>query len=241
MTLVGDILRRFEGGRVKCILCRRSVNSAEIKGDGVGVCKSCYDRIMKTSAKDYYETGSYVKRLFAPFAYRDNIRDAIFEFKFGGSYAYGDVFAELVFKALPPYYLYDDYDMIVPVPLSVERFNERGFNQAELFAVGLSKRLGIPLVNDVLFRTRNTLRQMTLTRNLRERNVDGAFYAVESEVSGKKILIADDIYTAGATARACAKELLSKGAKEVSAVVIGTNFYDKHRYTETVKIPTVMK
>ncbi len=217
------------------------MSSAEIKGDGVGVCKSCYDRVMKSCTKDYYDTESNVKRLFAPFAYRDNIRDAIFEFKFGGSYAYGDIFAELVHRALPPYYLYDNYDMIVPVPLHSERFNERGFNQAELFADGLSKRLGVPSVNDVLFRTRNTMHQMALTRNLRERNVSGAFYAVESEVSGKKILLADDIYTAGATARACAKELLGKGAKEVSAVVIGTNFDKMHRYTETVKIPTVMK
>lgn len=196
---------------------------------------------MKTSAKDYYDTESSIKRLFGPFDYSDNLRDAIFEFKFGGSYAYGDVFAELVFRALPPYYLYDDYDMIVPVPLYGERLKERGFNQAELFADGLSRRLGVPLANDVLFRTRNTMRQMALSRSLRERNVDGAFYAVESEVSGKRILLADDIYTAGATARSCAKELLSKGAKEVSAVVIGTNFYNKHSYTETVKIPTVMK
>lgn len=241
MALFGDVLRRLEGGRVKCILCRRSVSSAEITGDGVGVCKDCYDRIMKSSAKDYYDAGSSIRRLFGPFDYRDNIRDAIFEFKFRGSYAYGDIFAELVYRALPPYYIYSDYDMIVPVPLHSKRFKERGYNQAELFADGLSKRLGIPLANDVLFRTRDTMRQMALTRSLRERNVNGAFYAVESEVSGRRVLIADDIYTVGATVRSCAKELLGKGAKEVSAVVIGTNFYDRHSYSETVKIPTVMK
>ncbi len=196
---------------------------------------------MKTCAKDYYETKGNVKRLFAPFAYSGDIRDAIFEFKFGGSYAYGDIFAELVYRALPPYYLYSDYDMIVPVPLHIERFKERGYNQAELFADGLSKRINVPLAGDVLFRTRNTMHQMFLTRTLRERNVDGAFYAVEKEVSGKKILLADDIYTAGATARACAKELLHKGAKEVSAVVIGTNFDKKDDYVPTVRIPTVMK
>lgn len=76
---------------------------------------------MKSRAGDYYDTGGVIRRLFAPFEYKDEIRRAIFEFKFGGSYAYGDVLAELVYNALPPYYLYTDYDMLVPVPLHPER------------------------------------------------------------------------------------------------------------------------
>lgn len=94
---------------------------------------------------------------------------------------------------------------------------------------------------DVLFRTRNTMHQMSLTRSLRERNVSGAFHAVDGEVSGKRILLVDDIYTVGATARACAKELLAKGAEEVSVIAISTNFYKNDTDRPTVRIPTVLK
>lgn len=241
MVWLKKVLRYLEGGKSKCILCRQSVAETEIGTGGVGICKSCYDRIMKSRATDYYDTGGVIRRLFAPFEYQGDVRDAIFEFKFGGSYAYGDILAELVYDALPPYYLYSDYDIIVPVPLHPKRFNERGYNQAELLANGLSARLGVPAVTDALFRKRNTMHQMMLTRSLRERNVSGAFYAVAEEVSGRRILLVDDIYTAGATARACAKELLDKGAKEVSAIVVSTNFHKKDNYLPTVRIPTILK
>lgn len=118
---LGNVLRYLEGDTSKCILCSRSVFAPQFATDGLGVCRRCYDRIMKSRAGDYYDTGGVIRRLFAPFEYKDEIRRAIFEFKFGGSYAYGDVLAELVYNALPPYYLYTDYDMLVPVPLHPER------------------------------------------------------------------------------------------------------------------------
>lgn len=242
-VLVGlkSILRYLEDGRSKCILCRQSTANPVICNDGVGICKACYDRIMKSRATDYYDTGGDIRRLFAPFEYKNELREAIFEFKFGGSYAYGDIFAGLVYDALPPYYLYTDYDMLVPVPLHFERLNSRGYNQSELLAEGLSRRIGIPAVTDVLFRTRNTMHQMALSRGLRERNVSGAFYAAGKEVSGKRILLIDDIYTVGATARACAKELLCKGAAEVSVIAVSENFYKSNTNQPTVRIPTVLK
>ncbi len=238
---LGEALRYMEAGRCKCILCGQSVSETVITGDGVGVCEKCYDRIMKSRATDYYDAGGVIKRLFAPFAYQGELRNAIFEFKFGGSYRYGDILAALVYDALPPYYVYDDYDIIVPVPLHPKRLHSRGFNQAELLADSLSKRLGVPIVTEAIFRTRNTLRQMTLTRSLRERNVSGAFHAIKEEVLGKRILLVDDIYTAGVTARACAKEMLDKGAEEVSVIAVGANFHKRNNYPEIVRIPTVVK
>lgn len=235
-----DVLRCLEGKGSKCILCKKRASDMTISADGVGICRKCYRKAMDKRVPDYYDTGGNIRRLFAPFLYEGEIRNAIFELKFGGSYAYAKVLAQLVCDALPPYYLYSGYDFIVPVPLHSKRLDERGYNQAELLAEAISERLAVSMREDILFRTRNTKHQMYLTRAMREKNVTGAFWAAE-DVSGKRILLVDDIYTAGATARACVAALLEKGAEEVSVIAVCSNFHNDDKYAPRIAIPTVLK
>lgn len=238
---VTKLLRYIEGKTQKCIFCDRRTADIKIKGDGVGVCVNCYNEYMKMRVDDYYEVKDSVRRLFAPFAYEGDIRRALHELKFCGCRAYAKPIAELVADALPQYYLYSDYDMIVPVPLHPNRFEERGYNQAELIGQTLSERLDVPLCDDVLFRIKDTKRQMTLSRALRHANVKDAFFASAPNVYGKRILLTDDIYTAGATVRECAKELIAKGAEEVSAIVVCANFQKENTYSPQVHIPTLTR
>ena len=237
--MLEEILRFMEGDTQKCILCDRRRKDVTLSGDGVGICKVCYEKYIKDSLKDYFDTNSRVRRLFAPFVYEGEIRHAIHELKFANSPAYAKPIGELVADALPPYYLYSDYDMIVPVPLHPNRMEERGYNQAELIADTLSERLSVPLYDDVLFRIRDTKRQMTLSRSKREENVEGAFFADSRSVSGKRVLLIDDIYTVGATVKACAKELIDKGAIEVSAIVVCANFLKEHGEAPRLQMPVV--
>ncbi len=123
----------------------------------------------------------------------------------------------------------------------MERFNERGFNQAELLADSFSENINIPVCSDALFRIKNTKRQMNLSRTLRDLNMKGAFYAVADAVSGKKILIIDDIYTAGSTANEAAKEMLLKGAREVSCLTLCSNFYKESYPLRAWRIPIAHK
>ncbi|MBQ8636541.1 MAG: ComF family protein [Clostridia bacterium] len=236
--MIDGLLRYIEGNNQKCILCDRRKSDIKIKGDGVGICLSCYDRYSKDSIKDYFDTNSQIRRLFAPFLYDGEIRHAILEMKFGGSWAYAKPLGELVADVLPPYYQYSDYDMLIPVPLHPNRLKERGFNQAELIAATLSERLSVPMYDDVLFRIRDTKRQMSLNRVERQKNVEGAFFA-DGIVAGKRIMLVDDIYTAGATVKACAKELLEKGATEVSAIAVCANFIKDYRDVPRIHIPAI--
>ncbi|MBN1154881.1 ComF family protein [candidate division KSB1 bacterium] len=110
------------------------------------------------------------------------------------------------------------FDLIIPVPLHKKRVKSRGYNQSAVIGTHLSKILLIPLCESCLLRTRNTTSQTTLDINQRIENVAGAFKVSRAQsIFNKKILIVDDVITTGSTINACAKELLSYGAKEVSA------------------------
>ena len=183
-------------------------------------------------ACDYYDTNGIVDRLFAPFEYRGGIRRALMDMKFNGFSAYGYPIGAFVCECLPEYYEYNSYDIIIPVPLHAERMRERGYNQVSLIAKAISDSLDVELAEDVLFRIKNTKRQMNLSDSERQVNLMYAFYAVEEYVYGKRILLSDDIYTTGATLKNCVSELKAKGAREVSAIVVCENFKrdDGHIY-----------
>jgi ComF family protein len=113
--------------------------------------------------------------------------------------------------------------MVVPVPLWPGKQRQRGFNQAELLARGVmaAMRKGRPemrvrLVAGALERRRATESQAGLSPHERRANVRGAFFVPRpAVVDGQDALLIDDIYTTGATARACAKALKSAGAQRV--------------------------
>lgn len=117
-------------------------------------------------------------------------------------------------------------DMIVAVPLHPRRLRWRGFNQSQLVADTVSKRLvsgfTIPVSRENLARVKSTTSQMKIhSAKQRKANVASAFRVARSEeFTGKKILLIDDVATSGATLESCAKQLKSAGAKSVFALVI---------------------
>jgi competence protein ComFC len=107
------------------------------------------------------------------------------------------------------------YDAVVPVPLHRSRLRRRGFNQAELLARSVAKRINAP-VSDTLQVVRRTRDQVELSAAERRANVEGA-YSARNRVWGRVLLI-DDVFTTGATMSACADNLLWAGAEEVHAL-----------------------
>ncbi len=104
-------------------------------------------------------------------------------------------------------------DIIIPVPLHIKRLKERGFNQSLLIAKEAAKALRIPLDYRGLKRVRDTGAQVGLGRTGRAENIKGAFKTVRpKEYDGKTVLLIDDVYTTGATARECATVLKNSGA-----------------------------
>lgn len=114
-------------------------------------------------------------------------------------------------------------DVIVPVPLHWSRLFTRRYNQAALLARALGTATGKPVVPDLLIRRRATQKQGHLGRLARQRNVAGAFALhprrAES-LTGRRILLVDDVITTGATVTNCAKVLRKAGAELVNVLAI---------------------
>ena len=110
-------------------------------------------------------------------------------------------------------------DLLVPVPLHADRLAERGYNQAELLARALATGVGVPVATDLLLRCKATLPQVTLGRAERIQNVAGAFLC-QKDVTGRRIVLIDDVCTTGSTLEACAAALRARGAVTVWAFTL---------------------
>jgi ComF family protein len=113
------------------------------------------------------------------------------------------------------------FDVIVPVPLHKRKQRQRGYNQAESFAKGLAAELEMDCSNQILVREKDSETQTRQSREERWQNVEGIFRVIKPEaLQGKRVLLADDIITTGATLEACAASLLGAGCLEISVVSI---------------------
>lgn len=109
-------------------------------------------------------------------------------------------------------------DFIAAVPIHSSRKRIRGYNQAEIMAVQLSRRWGIPVKKNLLIRKKATKAMKGLSSYERRENVEGAFSLFsdkESTIAGRNILLVDDIYTTGSTFDSCSRVLKRAGAGKV--------------------------
>jgi len=151
------------------------------------------------------------------------IRQAIHRLKYKRDVSLGVVLAE------PLVDLYSklnwNCDLVLPVPLGLARLKERGYNQSDLLARPLSLAVGIPYQSTGLIRVYETRSQVGLTFSQRRENVNGAFQALPESVSGRRVLVIDDVATSSATLDACAAALIDAGSKEVFALTLARAGY----------------
>ncbi len=145
----------------------------------------------------------------------ESVAGAVFHLKYKGRQEYADFFAEEWYRELRDTIAAWKIDLIVPVPLHKSRKRRRGYNQAELLAKALGRRLGLPVCGQCVIRSRKTISQKQLNRTERQNNLKNAFKIAEVDVQLKIILIVDDIYTTGSTADAVAAVLKKAGAARV--------------------------
>lgn len=112
-------------------------------------------------------------------------------------------------------------DVVVPVPLHRQRERERGYNQADLIARPLARRLSLPYRAVLLVRTKPRPDKHILSLEERWDSVRGAFATRPgSKVDNLRVLLVDDVMTTGATLDACAKALRGAGAKSVIGLTV---------------------
>lgn len=113
-------------------------------------------------------------------------------------------------------------DAIIPVPLNKRKERERGYNQSDLIASGISSVINIPVLSTVIRRTKYTVTQTHLNAEERKKNIADAFEVINAErVRGKRILLVDDIITTGSTIQEIARVLKKNGAEHITAGSIG--------------------
>jgi ComF family protein len=157
----------------------------------------------------------------APFLYEGAVRELIHSFKYNRRTYLRSPLARMSLDGLSEFIVENAPHCVVPVPLHRSRLRQRGFNQAVLLGAVLSRHFALPLLVDVLVRTRQTEPQIELAAVERRLNVKGAFAVARPDlVAGKRILLLDDVMTTGSTMDECAKELKKAGADVVIAATV---------------------
>jgi ComF family protein len=154
--------------------------------------------------------------------YQGPLRHAIHALKYDGQQRLARPLGLLLAEAFSRYHMYTD--VILPLPLHVQRQQERGYNQATLLARACATHLKVPCLEDMIFRQRLTRPQVGLNAWQRQQNVSGAFALTQTAdkqaLSGCRVLLIDDVYTTGATLDACAMPLRNAGVSEVWGLVL---------------------
>jgi ComF family protein len=150
----------------------------------------------------------------APFLYHDYVRDWILAHKFSDRTELAHVLATFMVAALPKV----QNRLLVPVPLHKSRLRWRLFNQSSLLAAGISRQAGVEWAPYALHRVQKTRPQVGQTRKQRQLLPNKAFVAEKKHIRGRNVILIDDIWTTGSTARACAAALRKVGAKRVDVV-----------------------
>lgn len=169
----------------------------------VGICQVCA------------QLGRSFDGVQAPYRYDGSIRQAILALKYGGIKAAAPQLGDMLADHLEANPL--SGDLLAPVPMHGRRRRERGYNQAELLARRVAARSGIPYRGDLLVRTRRVDPQAGMkSAASRVTNVaDSIGVGQDHDVSGRQIILVDDVATTGSTLDACAASLKEAGAASV--------------------------
>jgi ComF family protein len=216
-----------------CAVCREPV-------EGRGLCPACWSKLS-------FITRPYCERLGTPFVYDpgsgilsmeaiadppaynraraavrfDEIsRVLVHALKYGDRLDLAPMMGRWIGQAGRE--LLAEADALVPVPLHWRRLWARRFNQSAMLAAAVSRQTGVPVAADALKRVKPTAQQVGLSRTERAANVQGAFRVPgdgKAAVTGRRLVLIDDVLTSGATVDGCARALLRAGAANVDVLV----------------------
>lgn len=183
----------------------------------------CYDCVKK---EHHYTRG------FACYLYTDCFKKSLSEFKYHSKKEYADFYVASLVTCFGEWMRSIHADVLIPVPLHKNKYKKRGYNQAQLLAEGIGRKMSLPVDTKLLARTLDTIPQKKLDNKERMRNLEMAFSIStngkksEELFPYKRVILVDDIYTTGSTIEACSNVLLKAGCEAVYflTVCIGSGF-----------------
>lgn len=165
-----------------------------------------------------------IERATAFFYYEAHAETAniLYELKYKDHPEIGEIFGRMLAAEIKSAGFFDGIDGIVPVPLAKKRQRQRGYNQSEEIAQGVSEITGLPIYKKVVKRISFKGSQTNKGRWDRQENVERVFDLIDAEaVSNKHLLLIDDVVTTGATCIACAKVLCQSANVRISILSLG--------------------
>ena len=205
----------------RCVMCHQQILSQQ-----TGVCSVCLTASVYTTptclgcGKELLELAEYCGscqrhsrlKVIAACRYYDGLGHWVGQIKYQAQFAIIEVMVDALIQRLQQAVAQGFIQMpqaIIPVPLHSRRLRQRGFNQAWLIGQSLSKKLQLPLLDNVLLRQVNTSPQAGLSGAMRRKNLQGAF-VLTAAISQQRVAIVDDVVTTGTTVAEIAKLLSSQ-------------------------------
>ena len=217
--------------RAACLCCGRALGGEERDS----LCPACVRALEALEVRQQQrEAGGGLEPppegiayVHAAFPYADQARSLVLRLKFDRLREAAVPLARAM-ATLPS----GEEELLVPVPTTRRRLRERGFNQAQVLCALIAGTLGMPM-EEALTREDDHTAQSRLGGRQRRRNLTGCMHA-DASVSGRRVLLVDDVYTTGATAAEAARALRSAGARSVGVFAAArTEFGEKTPHTGT--------
>lgn len=200
-----------------CLSCGNVMNL-----DQKRLCSVCLDDFLPTRMGNWVSkltVSRSIDEIYSAWYFTGVVQDLIHGLKYNGAAKTGKLLGFMAGSVLESQC--SNIDLLIPVPLFHVRKRERGYNQAEWIARGLSECWHIKVDSRALKRIRNTVSQTSLTQVERSENMKGAFKIRGRSIHGIVGLI-DDVATTGSTVSSCAEILKENGAKSVTVITVAT-------------------
>ncbi len=219
------------GEKFCCALCETEI----IGGGKFHLCDSCYnglDFISRACEKCGDKVNNFdrfcvnCKDVHRNFDYcvcvtklGDTSKDLVYKLKYGKQPFVATAIAELMTERFHDVVL-DNFDLVTYVPITRSKMKERGFNQTEIIAKIIADKLGFNFKKNLFLRIKDNFEQTQLDSEGRRKNLEGVFVIDDSvDLTGKSVLVIDDVYTTGATMQALNELLRDKHAEKVCGLM----------------------
>lgn len=200
----------FQNENIICPLCLSSLTYASEERLEMEYAGKFFEKkIIENSFSTFvFEKEKALQKIIHELKYKQRFQIGVF---------LGEVIGEKVKEKIDEWII----DLIIPVPLHPAKKAERGYNQSDYIAKGLSNKLNISYSTKIIKRKKYTTSQTKLHSDKREENVKDAFLIKKKDlIKNKNILLVDDVITTGATINSCGKVLKENGAKQIYAASV---------------------
>jgi len=211
-----------------CICCQHKLEESEDY-----ICKSCYSAFDKfflpeesneavvARLKKHFPTQSVIKEGSALYRFHKGglLQEVIYSIKYSGLQALAIELGARLGQHILSTQKATDWEAILPVPLHPVKFIERGYNQSEALAQGMSQVMNIPVIRDAVERIKYTNSQTGLSSSKRRENMREVF-RIQKALELKRVLLVDDVLTTGATLVALSHKLTMADVKHIGIATL---------------------